>query len=151
MRADDFTCAQMRPYSYSDSNAHTNANAIDSSVPAAPDPEPPVPLPELVGPVYPTVGSATHWQANRSDVEAWQVAYPTLDIPDQMQRASVWLAANMGRRKRPGGMKRFLVNWFNRSVDRGGGTGGRVPSMFDESPEQFADRVMAQEAQRDKR
>jgi hypothetical protein len=68
-----------------------------------------------------------------------------------MQRASVWLAANMGRRKRPGGMKRFLVNWFNRSVDRGGGTNGnasRAPSMFEESPADYARRIMAKEAQR---
>lgn len=46
----------------------------------------------------------------------WREMYPALDIEAELQKASAWLDGN--RKNRKSDLKRFLVNWFNRSQDR---------------------------------
>lgn len=66
------------------------------------------------------VGPST-WVLTEAQVTKWQSAYPSLDIVQECRKALAWLDAKPTRRKTHGGMPVFLVNWFNRSVERGGG------------------------------
>lgn len=52
------------------------------------------------------------------DTRAWAEAFPALDIRSQIARAHQWLLANPAKRKKA--VRRFLVNWFSRSQERGG-------------------------------
>lgn len=70
---------------------------------------------------FPTVGmGGTSWVLTEPQVIAWQSSYPGLDVLAEARKALAWVEANPGRRKTTRGMAAFLVNWFNRSTDRGG-------------------------------
>lgn len=68
------------------------------------------------------VGEPPSWMLSSEQVVKWQEAYPSLDVAGECQRARAWLDANPTRRKTHKGMAGFLVNWMNRTVDRGGRT-----------------------------
>lgn len=70
--------------------------------------------------VFPTVGKAAEWTLHQSHVDGWAELYPTIDVLAEARKALAWLQANWDRRKTPRGMPQFLVNWFNRSLSRGG-------------------------------
>lgn len=92
---------------------------------------------------FPTVGmQGQTWSPTEAQLLDWQAAYPNLDIKSECGRALVWLGAHPERRKTTGGMARFLVNWFNRSVEKrpaplaatgthGRGRTGVTPGEFD--------------------
>jgi hypothetical protein len=68
---------------------------------------------------FPTVGTGPKtWSLRRADVQAWEQAYPGLDILGECRRALAWVNANQPKTAK--GMPAFLVNWFNRAVQRGG-------------------------------
>lgn len=72
--------------------------------------------------VFSTVGvNGNTWSPTTEQLAFWRTAYPALDIEAECRRAQVWLESHPERRKTAGGMARFLVGWFNRSNDKGGG------------------------------
>lgn len=77
---------------------------------------------------FPTVGKHHEWHLREGQIARWRDAYPNLDVTAEARRAGEWIAANPERRKTAKGMPAFLVNWFNRTVDRGGARGGAPPS-----------------------
>lgn len=68
---------------------------------------------------FPTVGAEKTWRLTETQCTEWQSLYSNLDILAEAYKALAWLQVNANRQKTAGGMARFLVNWFNRSVDRG--------------------------------
>lgn len=52
------------------------------------------------------------WDLTQAQVDAWQKAYPALDVPAVCARGYAWLLANPSRQKTPRGMPKFFVNWF---------------------------------------
>jgi len=69
---------------------------------------------------FPVVGTGGHeWHLREMQIEHWRGLYPQLDIPGEARQALAWVEADKTRRKTQSGMERFLVSWFNRSVDRG--------------------------------
>jgi hypothetical protein len=68
--------------------------------------------------LFQTVGTAGKtWALSQSQVEAWTVHYPNLNVFRECQKAAAWLTANPSRRKTSRGMARFLVGWLNRQTD----------------------------------
>ena len=63
-------------------------------------------------------GKPPVWALTETHVAQWTTAYPTLDILDECRHAKAWMEAAADHRKTARGMPRFLVNWFNRSVDQ---------------------------------
>ena len=74
--------------------------------------------------VFDTVGGGRTWGLSRTLIEAWQQAYPNVDVLGECRKAHAWIVANPGRRKTPKGMPKFLVNWLSRAVNRGGSAWG---------------------------
>lgn len=60
----------------------------------------------------------------RSQVEEWRGLFPALDVSQELRSMLAWLNANSEKRKTPGGVERFIVNWLSRSQNRGGGSRG---------------------------
>lgn len=98
-----------------ESSATSTASSSSSSKKNVQEKEGSAPLLE-----FRTVGDATTWGLPQERVTDWQEAYPNIDVLAQCRRAQKWLDANPGKRKTPVGMPRFLVNWLNNAVDRGG-------------------------------
>lgn len=88
------------------------------------------------------------------DINAWQEAYPIVDIKAEIYKAREWIKANPKNRK--SNYRRFLSNWFSRRQDRGdvngesrgyirsGYRGKEVKEFPDEVNESFA-RVQRKE------
>jgi hypothetical protein len=69
---------------------------------------------------FPTIGSGTKtWDLTEVQVTDWSKAFPGLDILGECRKALAWVQAKQ-QPKTAKGMPLFLVNWFNRSVQRGG-------------------------------
>lgn len=70
--------------------------------------------------VFPTIGKGgNEWALTQAQVNEWQELYQGLDVVAECRKALAWVKAKTGNRKTAGGMKTFLVNWFNRGVGRG--------------------------------
>jgi hypothetical protein len=70
--------------------------------------------------VFPTIGADGHeWPLTRAQVAEWRGLFPGLDVLAEARGALAWVKANDRHRKTFSGMPKFLVNWFNRSVNRG--------------------------------
>ncbi len=67
---------------------------------------------------FPCVGIEPQWPLLGPQMQTWVELYPNLDIPAECNKALAWIQSNPGHRKTAKGMPRFLVGWFNRSVDR---------------------------------
>lgn len=52
------------------------------------------------------------------DKNEWRETYPAVDVDLEILKAKEWLLANPEKRKK--NYRRFLVNWFNRTQERGG-------------------------------
>lgn len=73
---------------------------------------------------FPTIGQGpSAWDLTSEQVSAWANAYPGIDVLAECRHAKAWVDAQPERRKTAHGMPRFLVNWLNRSVERGGARG----------------------------
>jgi hypothetical protein len=83
-------------------------------------PPPPPPPVAVIVLTFPTVGRIDCWHLVEAQVETWQALYPGLDVVAEARQALAWVLASPDRRKTSKGMERYLVNWLNRSVDRGG-------------------------------
>lgn len=64
------------------------------------------------------------WGLSRTSLDEYATLYPGLDVLAECRKALAWCLANPGKRKTAKGMPNFLVNWFNRSTNRGGGSNG---------------------------
>lgn len=73
--------------------------------------------------VFPTDGHAREWALTEGQVLDWQGLYPNLDVREQARQALAWVLAKPSNRKTARGMPAFLVNWLNRSTNRGAGSG----------------------------
>lgn len=68
---------------------------------------------------FPTVGQGSRtWDLTEAHVAEWSLAFPGLDILGECRKALAWVKANQAKTAK--GMPAFLVNWFNRAVQRGG-------------------------------
>lgn len=70
---------------------------------------------------YPCDGVADHWDLTQSTLDQFSPLFPTLDLLDQSRQALAWILASPDRRKTAKGMKKFLIGWFGREKNRGGG------------------------------
>ena len=52
------------------------------------------------------------------EMSRWSEAYPAVDIAGEIRRAAEWLLSNPTKRK--SNYRRFLINWFSRTQERGG-------------------------------
>lgn len=55
------------------------------------------------------------------DISRWSEAYPAVDISGEIRRAAEWLLSNPDKRKSR--YRRFLINWFSRTQEKGGSSG----------------------------
>jgi hypothetical protein len=84
---------------------------------------------------FPTDGKIKSWNLTQSQIDKWREAYPSLDILGECKKALAWIEANPEKRKTAKGMKTFLVNWLNRSQDRGrGGSPANAPAAKPQGP-----------------
>jgi len=63
------------------------------------------------------------WQTHKftgikdEEVFAWQEAHPAISVPDQLDRAALWLKAHPTRRK--SNYEAYILNWLSKAQDRG--------------------------------
>ena len=60
-------------------------------------------------------GDAKIHGITRELLAQWKELFPAIDVPLELKAASAWLDAN--RKNRKTDLKRFLVNWLNKSQD----------------------------------
>lgn len=48
-------------------------------------------------------------------IEVWTVAYPRLNVREELAKMAAWCACNPGRRKTLRGMPRFINSWLSRA------------------------------------
>jgi len=60
------------------------------------------------------------WQPEEGDVIAWQRAFPSVDVHQELRAMESWCDANPTKRKTKSGIKRFVNSWLTRCQDRGG-------------------------------
>ena len=60
----------------------------------------------------------TEYFVTQQDMDFWHSAFPAVDIEQEIFRMKAWLEANPKNKKTAHGVKRFIVNWLNRSQDR---------------------------------
>lgn len=77
--------------------------------------------------VFECIGKPKEWGLSREQFNAWKRDYPGLDIGAEVRKAHAWIGAN--KRKTAVGMPRFLVNWFNRAVQKGQNGAEPKPAM----------------------
>lgn len=78
-------------------------------------------------------GKVGTWVPTTEQIADWSAAYPSLDVMAETRRALAWVGANPSRRKTAKGMPAFLVGWFGRSQNKGGGQGSAVDKKFQET------------------
>lgn len=55
-----------------------------------------------------------------SHIEQWRMAFPAVNVEQELQKMIAWLNANPARMKSRKGIERFIVSWLTRSQDNGG-------------------------------
>jgi hypothetical protein len=53
----------------------------------------------------------------QTDIDGWALAYPAINITQEIHKMRAWLEANPKNKKTSRGIKRFIVNWLTRSQD----------------------------------
>ena len=66
---------------------------------------------------FPCQGKQKEWNLLVEHIADWKATYPGLDIEAECRKARAWIIANPEKRKTAKGMPRFLLRWFNRTVD----------------------------------
>ena len=61
----------------------------------------------------------TVFEASEEEIEAWQKAFPAVDVRQQLRKMRAWCLANPKLCKTRKGVKRFIVSWLSREQDRG--------------------------------
>ncbi|MDO5540867.1 MAG: replisome organizer [Eubacteriales bacterium] len=79
----------------------------------------PKPTPDPSGILLPLVDKSIY-NVPKSKIEKWAVAYPAVNIEQELHKMSAWLESNPQRRKTRRGIERFINNWLSKEQDRGG-------------------------------
>ena len=69
----------------------------------------PDPKPENVVEYLPLL-DGTEYPVSKTESAVWNIAYPALNVPEELHRMRAWLEANPKNRKSLQGIKRFIVN-----------------------------------------
>jgi hypothetical protein len=85
-------------------------------------------------PIFPCSGKPKTWQASQQAISDWALAFPSVDIEQEMRRAHVWVMANLTKRKTAKGMPKFLTTWLGKAQDK--------PKSHVASSEPFKQKVM---------
>jgi hypothetical protein len=64
------------------------------------------------------------WLVPAASCLEWVNAYPAVNVLTELLKMRAWLNANPKNRKTPAGVRKFVVNWLNRSQDSARPTGG---------------------------
>lgn len=56
----------------------------------------------------------------QSKIEKWSVAYPGVDVQQELRKMGAWLDSNPTRGKTRRGIDRFINNWLSKEQDKGG-------------------------------
>lgn len=77
--------------------------------------------------------------------EAWQKAFPAVDVENHIQRMKVWLHEHPERMKTRKGVGRFAINWLSREQDKpqGGSSYGAQPSFSNRNQQRTNSNVEA--------
>jgi hypothetical protein len=78
---------------------------------------------------FPCDGQVRSWQLTFELLEQWTAAYPSLDLEAECRKALVWVQANPARKKTASGMSKFLLGWFGRAQNNGGGNLANGPPL----------------------
>ncbi len=95
--------------SYSESNTKSESNSIDSTE-----------LPSASPVLTLQLNDGTEYGIVEQDIAEWQLAFPNVDVLQQLRAMKLWLKDNPKRRKTKTGIRRFVTNWLDREQNRGG-------------------------------
>jgi len=97
--------------------------------------------------VFPTIAgrrsASREWQLRQSQVDELQGTFPALDVPALCREALGWAKANPSKQKTAGGMARFLWNWMQTEQNKGLRQRQNGSGYGRETPEQYAERLVA--------
>ena len=122
-KAPDNTCKQLL------SNAHLDVVEVEDVL--ADGTSPPQYVVEL-----PLIDGTEHGVTTQ-DIAEWKLAYPAVDVEQQLRAMRVWLLANPNNRKTPKGIRRFANSWLQKAQDKA----PRVP--VDTKPDDWTSRRAA--------
>jgi hypothetical protein len=71
---------------------------------------------------FPCDGPVQSWWVTQEQLAEWETLFPALAILAECRKALAWVKANPTKRKTARGMPAFLVNWFGRNQNSGGGS-----------------------------
>ena len=57
--------------------------------------------------------------AEEKDMAEWKLAYPAVDVEQELREMRSWCLANPKLRKTRNGVRRFIVSWLSRQQDKG--------------------------------
>lgn len=104
-----------------EAEAEAEANIETASAVSCPDPKKPSVRPPI-GFDY-TISQFTG--ITDDDWQAWEDAFPAVDVRQEALKAALWLRDNPTKRKK--NVRRFLTNWFGRTQERGGNRANGPP------------------------
>lgn len=58
------------------------------------------------------VSGSHDWTLGEDQIGIWASQFPDLDVERELLKMQAWCEANPSRRKKPTGMKRFIVTWL---------------------------------------
>lgn len=90
-------------------------DSIDNNI-ICPEPEP---TPDLSDIQLPLVDKS-YYDVPLEKIEKWKVAYPAVDVKQELRKMISWLDANPKRKKTRNGVDRFINTWLSREQDKGG-------------------------------
>jgi len=60
----------------------------------------------------------TDFDVDAQMVSDWEIAYPAIDVDQQLRSMKAWLSANPANRKTRAGIERFIVRWLSKAQDK---------------------------------
>ena len=84
------------------------------------------PVPTSFSPPAATIPliDGSDYEVSAKQIEEWALAYPAVDVLQQLREMRAWSAANPSNRKTRKGVARFIVRWLGREQD----AAARVPA-----------------------
>lgn len=75
------------------------------------------------------LNNGTMYDVPLSKIEEWKVAFPAVDVEQELRKMIAWLNSNPERKKTSRGVNRFINNWLSKEQDKGGSfrTGSSQP------------------------
>ena len=66
------------------------------------------------------------WNPPEELIKKWKLAYPKVDVEQELKKMDTWCESNPARRKTKAGISKFCNSWLGRCQD----TGGSSPTTF---------------------